>query len=311
MKFDKMLPLVSVIIPTYKREHFLRETINSVLNQTYPNIEIIIVDDDPESTIYRKNFLKNDKIRYFRNNKNRGASFCRNFGLKQARGDYIAFLDDDDLWLPSKIEKQINKFKSLDDEFSIVYTGYSILINGKIINRQNSYEAYGNFTKIVLHHCPFGSPTPLIKKRCFELIKGFDNLLPSCQDWDLWIRLSFECKCDFVPESLALYRLHGRQISTDVLRKIRGREIILNKYFQELIKYPKILSWHYRRLGSLYALTNNISKSRQYFFKSLKYNKLNYGTYIHLFLQLFNSEIHRWFIKQYGITKIEGIEIIS
>src|SRR5690625_1857772 len=115
-------PLVSVIIPTYKRPRMLTRALKSVLMQTYKNIEVIIVDDNDENSEYRKqtiNFMKEYKsnpiIKYIKHKKNKGGSEARNTGIYKATGKYISFLDDDDEYMPTKIEKQVKKFKESNE----------------------------------------------------------------------------------------------------------------------------------------------------------------------------------------------------
>jgi len=306
-----MKPFITVIIPTYKRNIFLERAVKSVLDQTYKNLEIIIIDDDPNSEIFNQiSLLKNSSIHYVKNTKNIGASGSRNNGVKYSNGDFLAFLDDDDEWLPQKLEKQISMIMQSDD-CGVIYCGYDLMVGNEILKRKNTYHKNNNFHEITLHKCPIGSPTPLIKKELFLQIGGYDVRLPSCQDWDLWIRLSKICKFVALNETLAIYRIHGNQISADIEKKILGREAIINKYYNEITKHPYIASWHYRRLGSLYSLINNTQMAKIFFRKSLRYDKFNFGSWLHLLLQTVYSPTDRWFIEKFGINTIKGIKIIS
>lgn len=127
---DTVLPLVSIIIPTYKRAHFLQRAIDSVLNQIYENIEVVVVDDNNPDSEFRANtesmmaiYHDNPKVLYVRHPKNRNGAAARNTGIKSAHGEYIAFLDDDDWYLPEKIELQVN-YLLQHPEFDAVYCGY-------------------------------------------------------------------------------------------------------------------------------------------------------------------------------------------
>jgi len=307
-----MKPLISIVIPTYKRPIFLTKVINCILRQSYKNYEIIVVDDDPDSTLYnRLDWLKqNKKIKYIKHTRNRGASAARNTGIKNSIGEYIALLDDDDLWLPQKLEKQVSRFIDLSPKVGVVYCGYYKVYNEQIIHEEFPILK-GKIYKYSLKKCPIGSPTPLIKRECFEKVGLFDERLPSCQDWDLWIRIAKFYDFDFVPEILAVHCCHGAQISVDLNKKIVGREMILKKYEKELTKYPDIFSWHLRRLGSLYCLKGDIKKSRKYFLTSLKANPFNIGSWIHIALSYISVSFHRAVIKKYGLTKINDFFIIN
>ena len=312
-----MNSFVSVIIPTYKRPIFLKETIESVLSQTYKNIEIIIVDDNDPSDKDRKETeklikqYKDNNIVYIKHEKNMGAPAARNTGLKSAKGEFVAFLDDDDLWLPQKIEKQIKKFSSFTDDYGIVYCGYDYIINNKVIPKRNRYNIEGDFKRESLQYCPFGSPTPLIRKKYLNMIGGFDERFSSLEDWDLWIRLAQVCKCSFIPEVLALYRVHGSQISTDINKTIKGREMILKKHITKIKEYPEALYWHYRRLGSLYSYANDTNKAYEYFIKALKTIHFSKDIYIHLLLLLMPYYLRKKIIEYFGMKKIENILIIN
>lgn len=304
--------LVSVIIPSKNRPEFVLKTIESVIAQTYQNIEIIVVDDGSKTLLaplLEKAF--GDLLRCVRHDCSKGAPAARNTGANYAKGEYIAFLDDDDEWLSDKIEKQMSAFLKLGDEFGVVYCGYDYVVVDKIIPRLNIYHDVFDLSVISLRGCPVGSPTPIMRRIYFEKIGGFDVGLPACQDWDLWIRLSRVCKFYPVKESLALYRVHGEQISVDISKKILAREAIFNKHINDLFKYSKILSMHYRHLGSLCVLIDQYSDSRMYLLKSVKTDWSNWGSWIHIFLQSFAKRFDKYLINKYGITQVGNVRLIN
>ena len=279
--------------------------VDSVLKQSYKKIEIIVVDDNSfDKTFEEIDNIKDDRIVYIKNDKNKGASFSRNRGFKNANGDLISFLDDDDEWFPKKLEKQIEKFKTCSDKIGVVYTGYQTIYKGTV--KYITTPIYkGDLSTISLLNCPVGSPTPLIKKEVLNQIGLYDDDMPSCQDWDLWLRIAQKFEFDYVPEILANYHIHGMQISTDLTNKINGRKIILKKHFDIISKNKNILSKHYSRLGSLLAFNNDCSNGRRYFIKSIKADKTNYLAYIHLILS-FNKFFHKLTILKLGIKKIDS-----
>ena len=131
------MPTVSIIIPTYNREQLLGRAIKSVLAQTYQDFELIIVDDGSTDNTERlvKSF-NSEKTRYIRHRKNKGPAAARNTGIRSAKGDYIAFQDSDDEWMPEKLEKQMRAFTTAPPEVGVVYTSYYSTINkGKRFNR--------------------------------------------------------------------------------------------------------------------------------------------------------------------------------
>ena len=234
---DADKPLVSIIIPTYNREKYILNAINSCLKQTYKNIEILVVDDC--STDKTKDLIKsiNDKrIKYFRNETNRGAPYSRNFGLRIARGEYINFLDDDDLLLPRKIELQLKKFLASEDEkLGVVTCDVRFIRIDMDLTRKNRKK--GNIYKdLLMKYCVYGTETMLIKKRCLEQIRGFDTKLQSDQEYDLAMRLARICHFDYVPETLTVKKMSTNQISFTYRKKIAGSIYFFRKHKQEFRK---------------------------------------------------------------------------
>ena len=305
--------LVSIIIPTFKRHLYLEKALRSVLEQTFNSFEVIIIDDDPHSTLEKQiEELRDDRVRYFKNSFQKGASYSRNFGAILSLGEYLAFLDDDDEWLPDKLEKQMAQFLKLDYSYGVVYCGYNYLYNDLIIERKSQYHKNNDLNKIALRRCPVGSPTAVIRKKAFFEVGCYDDSLPSCQDWDLWIRLSIKYKFYPLKEPLALYRVHSNQISKDVSKKIWGRKIVLEKYFKDISKYPDILSYHYKRLGSLSSLSPKDKDEIFTFFKlSLHAKFFNFGTWLHIILFCINKKFHQKIVMKFGITKFKNIKIIN
>lgn len=127
----------------------------------------------------------------------------------------------------------------------------------------------------------------------------------------MWIRLSKICKFSPVVTSLSLYRIHGRQISNDIKKKIEGRKKIIEKYFKTISEKPHVLSWHYRRLGSLCALIGEKKQAIEYFKQSLRADKSNIGSWLHIVLLMLNSRLHKKIVARYGLTDINGIKLIS
>ena len=119
-----------------------------------------------------------------------------------------------------------------------------------------------------------GSPTPLIKKICFEKTGLFDETLPSCQDWDMWLRISEYYEVDFVPDILAKHYFHDNQLTAKIDLKIQGREMMINKHQDILANYPLILSGHFSGLGNFYCINGNWKEGCKYFLKAIKLDPL-------------------------------------
>lgn len=304
-------PLVSVIIPSKNRPDLVVSAVTSVINQTYANIEIIVVDDGSVvhlAPVLHKIF--SDKVLCVRNDVGLGAPAARNAGARIASGQFIAFLDDDDLWVPSKLERQLSSFRTLGDDFGVVYCGYDFIVRDAIVLRKNCYHANFDLYITALNECPVGSPTPLIRKKYFDMVGGFDSSLPSCQDWDLWIRISQVCKFYPVKESLALYRIHGDQISTNMNKKIEARKMLIDKHFNELKNHSRILSSHFSRVGSLCVMNGNDKEARKYFRKAIANNPFNVGSMVHLLLQVLCKPLEKRLVEHFAVNTIYGIRVI-
>jgi glycosyltransferase involved in cell wall biosynthesis len=266
-------PTVSVIIPTYNRAHLLGRSLRSVLNQTYQDFEIIVVDDastdDSETVILS---LDNEKIRYLRHEKNKGATAARNTGIKAAKGSYIAFQDSDDEWLPEKLEKQMKVFESAPPEVGVVYTGYYKISGNNITYAPSSYftKKEGNLYQQLLKVNHLSTQCILVYKHCLEKVGSFDENLPRHQDWELAIRLAKHFEFKFIDEPLAIvYRDHA-SISTNQDALVKASEIIFNKHFLEYNNNKKIIANYYYRYGKLFCSSGNIKKGRDYYFKAFK-----------------------------------------
>jgi len=204
--------LVSVIIPTYNRAGTILKSVKSVLEQTYQNIEIIIVDDgSSDNTEDIINKLNSKKIRYVKHSKNMGAGAARNTGIKAARGKYISFQDSDDEWLPEKLEKQIEVIAGLPIEFGVVYCGILKIGCNKNIympSFKNITLMDGDIYQILLDEIMIGTVMILARRECFEAAGIFDETLKTLEDWELCLRIAGKYKFKFIKDVL-VYSYHS------------------------------------------------------------------------------------------------------
>ncbi len=272
-KLNKKTPEVSVIIPTHNRANLLKRAIKSVLSQGYRDFELIIVDDastdGTESTV---NNFQDSRIKYVCHQKNKGGSAARNTGIQMSKGKYIGLLDDDDQWLPDKLSKQVDRFRKAPKRVGIIYSGCEVQSeDGRVIRRY--YPQYkGDLRLRLLKGTSIASPTPLIKKECFIKTGKFDESLKSCQDWDMWKRISEYYEFDYVPEILAITYLHKEQISFDLASMIPGRTRMVEKHKGELKKYPDVLVIHLKRLGKLHCINGSWKEARYWFKRAIEIN---------------------------------------
>lgn len=253
-----MSQLISVIIPTFNRANLIKRAIVSVINQTYHNIEIIIVDDgSTDNTEEQVKSIKDDRIRYIRQN-NSGACVARNTGIENANGSIVSFLDSDDEWEPSKLEKQygfMNKYRS-----KAVSCNYWFEKNGEkrvyVLNHNERVFSIGE----LLDYNFVTTGSLLIDKNLFLKVGGFDPMMPRYQDWDLVIRLSRVSPIHYLDEPLLT--LHSQEISISNSTSMEKKLLAVRKLYQknkDLLKNnPKAkshLSWS---IGMYSLFSNNI-----------------------------------------------------
>ncbi|PPR33811.1 MAG: UDP-Glc:alpha-D-GlcNAc-diphosphoundecaprenol beta-1,3-glucosyltransferase WfgD [Alphaproteobacteria bacterium MarineAlpha6_Bin5] len=223
---------VSVIIPTYNRKAFLTNAIDSVLSQTYQNLELIIIDDG--SSDKSLDFIKKKypKIRFFKQ-RNKGVSSARNKGIKLSSYEWVAFLDSDDRWHPKKLEKQINYLIKYS-KYEICHTDEVWIKNGSKINQHKKHQKFGGFIfDKCLDICKISPSSVIVNKKIFKKIGLFDESLPVCEDYDLWLRILVKFPILYLNEKLTIkYGGHLNQLS----KKYWGMDRFRIKTLENLIK---------------------------------------------------------------------------
>ena len=255
-------PNVSVVIPTYNRAHLIGRAIKSVLDQTYQDFEIIVVDDDStdntEEVVKRFN---DSRIHYIRHKQNRGGAVARNTGIKAARGKYIAFQDSDDEWLPEKLEKQINCFVKYSDSIGAVYCLYYTQDDslGYMRKASSCDMRCGNVYNFLLNAwCPSITSSIILAVRIFEKTGMFDENLPSFQDYDLWIRVAQHYNFEFIDEPLVVVHKHsGSQVARDLEPRMKGLKLFLDKWGNAIKKEAGKQAFNDIRRKHLFAIYQN------------------------------------------------------
>lgn len=279
-----MKPLVSVIIPNYNYANYVCEAINSVLDQTYENIEIIVVDDG--SADNSAEILKGygDRITAIFQ-PNAGVSAARNNGVKNSSGEYVAFLDADDVWLPKKIEKQVDLFES-EKDLGLVHVGVEeIDANGNMLQTRLDgmsgavSREFLLFERSVVLGGGSGSALP---RRIFDEVGGVDLDLQTSADWDLFYRVSRVYNIGFVPEVLLKYRIHSSNMHGNIKRMEREMLYGFEKAFCE--NSPDVQSIRgkaysnlHKTLAGSYFREGNYSDFLRHSLKSLYLHPGNIG----------------------------------
>jgi glycosyltransferase involved in cell wall biosynthesis len=207
--------LVSIVIPVYNRENYIFTAVKSVLYQTFRHWELLIVDDASTDDTYFSvlNLVDNKKIFYYYLPVNRGVSYARNFGIKHSKGEYIAFLDSDDFWLPEKLEKQIDYM--INRNFKICQTDEIWIRKNRFVNPKKKHKKIeGDIFLKSLELCMVSPSAVMINREVFERVGGFDESLTACEDYDLWLRVSLKYKVGLLNEKLIVKRGgHDDQLS--------------------------------------------------------------------------------------------------
>lgn len=277
---------VSIVIPTFNRSSSVKKAVESVLNQTYQNFELIIVDDNSnDDTRETISILKDRRIRYHRNKKNLGGSASRNVGINMASSKFIAFLDDDDEWLPEKLEKQIHILEKTKSDFCGVFTGFKYLKEGKVIKRTIPQKEGDLYRDLLWSNCIGTTSIFLVKKSCLSEIGNFNEKLPASQDWDLYLRLARKYKFKVIQEPLVNYCVHeGEQISDSYQKKLASLEYMYENNKNEIVKFKKIHGNHLYNLSIFELLNSNRENALNYVKKSVEINPLNIKYWGLLFL---------------------------
>lgn len=260
-------PIFTVIMPTYNRKSYLKRSVDSILSQTFENFELIIVDDG--STDGTESLVKtfgDDRVIYLYK-ENGGHNSARNMALKNARGEYIAFCDSDDCWLPEKLEKHIQKYHS-DNEVKVVYdlTGTMVMENGAsqiVVERNDTCEGW--CYKEVLRQGYLTSPTFLsCKKECFDKIGGLTMELTNCEDDDLCFQLCKHFKVGLVKEVLGIrYTDADNRITMNWKLCADDYFKFLEKWKDEIVKMcgTDVLRSKYNRAAKYYVEINEIDRA--------------------------------------------------
>lgn len=278
--------LVSVIIPTFNRSHTIVRTIKSVLSQTFQNFEILVADDastdDTESLI--REFARSGPIHYIRLERNSGAPTARNMGAKKARGEYLAFLDSDDIWYPQFLERQFSLLEELPSDVGMVCCG--MLQKGAGHERVMSS---GSRDLTYDENLVFGdgicTSSFLIKKAAFDKIKGFDVAFPSFQDFDFLLRMSAKFRIVAHDQVLMEYCLGDDSISLNMDSKAKGYKLILDTYRDEITRLG-VLHKYLFRVGQYHVNSGRLTTGWSFWLQAIKNRPRDVKTLAHFILSL-------------------------
>ena len=233
-------PVVSVIIPTYNRALTIGRAIMSVLNQTYHDFEIIVIDDaSTDNTKEKVNSLSDIRIKYISHSENKGAAAARNTGIKKAKGKYIAFLDSDDEWLPQKLKEQVNTIMGTTEKVGVVYTGTYRMIKDKIYyipNPKIDKKEGDIYRNLLLGKYLIPTPSAMVKKSVFEKLGVFDETLLALEELDLWLRISKQFHFEYISVPLVISHYTEKSISTNRVLISNALFLIMKKHSRDFFR---------------------------------------------------------------------------
>ena len=250
-------PLVSIVIPVHNRPAKIVTALESIRAQTYLDWEVIVVDDgssDNTAKVIEQLASENARIRLIRHGHDRGAQAARNTGIRAAEGEWIAFLDSDDQWLPDSLELRLRVAER--ENVSVVHSGSYIIERNETVKLFRVEQPSGRVYNALLAGEGPMFQSLLVQKRALESIGLLDESIRSYQEWDTSIRLAKSYHFGFEPSATFIYdNRNPDSISRDALRNAIGYERVLKKHFLAILRYagPEALSRHYWIAACLYA----------------------------------------------------------
>lgn len=298
---------ISVVIPTYNAEKTIQETVFSVQSQTFSDIEIIIINDgSTDRTLEIIQNISDSRIKVF-SYKNRGLPTARNRGIAQATGEFISFIDADDLWTPDKLERQLAALES-HPEAGIAYSWTQLIDEqGHFLHRYHPVFFEGDvYTEILVNNFVSNGSNILVRKETVLSVGEFDSTLKSCEDWDFYIRLAAKYHFAIVPDWQILYRQSSTAMSSKVeVMKTSALVVISKAYESAPPEYQHLksrsLSWIYEYCTQQYLRCSNDLKSvqvaTQTFWKAVQLRP-------QVLLEGYGQSLARWLIKRWLLALI-------
>lgn len=230
---------VSIIIPTYNREDTIMRAIQSVLHQSYPYFELIIVDDHSvDNTENVVQSIRDDRIKYYKLDENKGVSGARNEGVRRSKYDIIAFQDSDDEWLPQKLEKQILALEQSAPDVGLVYHMYE-MDSGRIFPPDWAKKEWrqGYILPYLFYQNMVGAPTMLLYKECFYAVGGFCEELRCLEDYEFILRFSDKYKVSYIDEILLKVHNTSKGVNSQAENLIHAMLYIVQRWKREMLQY--------------------------------------------------------------------------
>jgi len=265
---------LSVVIATYNRAHTLSRAVRSVLDQTYKDFEIVVVDDGSKDRTAEVVASFNDtRIKYIKHDRNRGVSAARNTGINATTSKYVAFQDSDDVWLPEKLDKQMAIFKEAPPSVGVVYTGFLKIAGGSVayVPGPSLTKKDGRIYDSLICRGNYVTPqAAVVRRECFEKAGLFDENIRCFEDWELWLRISecYEFKCVDQP-LVIVYGGTEDSLLGNLDAAAEGLELITKKHWRNIRdKDRRLLASYYISVANNFRSMGQFRRARNYYVKA-------------------------------------------
>lgn len=278
---------VSVVIPTYNRTHLLERAIRSVIHQNFNDYEIIVVDDGSDANTKGVLSKFENKIELISHDVNKGGAAARNTGINQAKGEYIAFLDDDDIWKKNKLAKQVTRLTNLNNEYGVIYTGIRRQDSeGRTILLKNSTIRGSVNKQLYLNNFVGSYSCVMVHSEVIENAGLLDPRFDRWQDWEWYVRLAQHSKFAVLPEPLVIQEKQGKSHYQSLNKSL---ELFKQKYRNDWKKYGtlfdrKVMSNLFYKVGCSGIRSGKRRAPREQLLKSIYFNPFKYQAYTFLIL---------------------------
>ncbi len=290
---ESMIPMVSVIIPTYNRAHLVGRAIQSVLDQAYQDLEVLVVNDGfADNTEEVVGSFNDSRIHYIHHDENRGCSAARNTGIAVARGEYLAFLDSDDEWLPETLQRPLGILQNADENVGLVYSGFVYVYpNGKVKRH-----------KEVLNGVSVGWTSRwLVKRKVFQEVGRFDETMPALEDAEVSIRICQKYAALYEPSIMMRYYVTKNSVSKNA-KNTRLAVDKLIKSYKDIVTRDELANW-YLMLGNSYVIEGKMGKGRALLFKAASLCPLNVRRYPIFFAALLGRRTYLWLKRRRALAR--------
>lgn len=297
------MPKVSVIIPAYNCAKFIDQTIKSVQNQTYEDWELLLIDDgstDDTSRVVTSIQSQDPRVRYIYQPNFGASTRAKNVGLKESIGQYVAFLDHDDEWLPNKITRHLEIFEN--PSFNNV--GLSAT-NIMIVNKEDGSrlehkmpQRGESLERLLERNFIFCSSGVMVRREVIERVGFFDENFKLGDDWDMWLRIALVSELAYIYEPLYYFNRHSGTVTNNIKTQIRieDYEYGIKKHFEVYKRYPKQLSYRLLTMGRVCYIAGARKKGLLFFLKSIKANPIEWRAYINLFFAILGPFFYNIFL---------------